>query len=102
MSARTARELPHLVRNLYTLAENSDLKGSKKQLEEENSELKVENVRDPLTNAHNRRYFEESLAREFETSLEARLAAAVRLRGPWTSSSRSTTASVTRLATWCC
>ena len=57
-----------MVRNLYTLAENSDLKGSKKQLEEENSELKVENVRDPLTNAHNRRYFEESLAREFETA----------------------------------
>jgi diguanylate cyclase (GGDEF)-like protein len=57
-----------MVRNLYTLAENSDLKGSKKQLEEENSELKVENIRDPLTNAHNRRYFEESLAREFETA----------------------------------
>ncbi len=57
-----------MVRNLYTLAENNDLKGSKKQLEEENSELKVENIRDPLTNAHNRRYFEESLAREFDTA----------------------------------
>ncbi len=57
-----------MVRNLYTLAENNDLKGTKKQLEEENSELKVENIRDPLTNAHNRRYFEESLAREFETA----------------------------------
>ena len=37
-------------------------------LEEENSELKTENVRDPLTNTHNRRYFEEALAREFETA----------------------------------
>ncbi|MBN8281357.1 MAG: GGDEF domain-containing protein [Gammaproteobacteria bacterium] len=57
-----------MVRNLYTIAENQDLKGSKKQLEEENSELKTENVRDPLTNAHNRRYFEESLAREFDAA----------------------------------
>jgi len=57
-----------MVRNLYTIAENQDLKGTKKQLEEENSELKTENIRDPLTNAHNRRFFEESLAREFEAA----------------------------------
>ncbi len=57
-----------MVRNLHQIGKNEGLEQSKKQLEEENSELKVENIRDPLTNAHNRRYFEESLAREFETA----------------------------------
>ena len=57
-----------MVRNLHQIGKNEGLEQTKKQLEEENSELKTENVRDPLTNAHNRRYFEESLAREFETA----------------------------------
>ena len=57
-----------MVRNLHQIGKNEGLEQTKKQLEEENSELKVENIRDPLTNAHNRRYFEESLAREFETA----------------------------------
>ncbi len=57
-----------MVHNLRQIGKREDLEESKKQLEEENSELKVENVRDPLTNAHNRRYFEMTLAREFETA----------------------------------
>jgi len=50
------------------MVHNLILAKSKVQLEEENSELKTENVRDPLTNAHNRRYFEESLVREFDSA----------------------------------
>ena len=57
-----------MVHNLRQIADNNMLEKSKKQLEEENSELKTENIRDPLTNAHNRRHFEECLAREFETA----------------------------------
>lgn len=57
-----------MVHNLRQIGKKEDLEESKKQLEEENSELKVENLRDALTNAHNRRYFEDSLAREFETA----------------------------------
>ena len=57
-----------MVHNLRQIGKREDLEEYKKQLEEENSELKVENVRDPLTNAHNRRYFEHSLAREFQTA----------------------------------
>ena len=57
-----------MVRNLHQINEAQDMKKRQSKLEEENSELKTENVRDPLTNAHNRRFFEESLAREFETA----------------------------------
>ena len=57
-----------MVHNLRQIDKNKDLELSKQQLEEENSELKHENVKDPLTNAHNRRFFEESLAREFDST----------------------------------
>jgi diguanylate cyclase (GGDEF)-like protein len=57
-----------MVHNLRQIADNNQLEKSKRQLEEENSELKTENVRDALTNAHNRRFFEDSLAREFEAA----------------------------------
>ncbi|MEZ5565108.1 MAG: GGDEF domain-containing protein [Gammaproteobacteria bacterium] len=57
-----------VVRNLHQINEAQDLQRRTNRLEEENTELKTENVRDALTNAHNRRYFEESLAREFETA----------------------------------
>ncbi len=57
-----------MVRNLHQINEAQDLQRRTSKLEEENSELKTENVRDPLTNTHNRRFFEESLAREFETA----------------------------------
>jgi diguanylate cyclase (GGDEF)-like protein len=57
-----------MIHNLRQIDLNKDLEKSKQQLEEENSELKTENVRDPLTNAHNRRHFEESLAKEFDTA----------------------------------
>jgi diguanylate cyclase (GGDEF)-like protein len=57
-----------MVQNLRQIGHREDLEESKKMLEEETIELKVENVRDPLTNAHNRRYFEQSLAREFQTA----------------------------------
>jgi diguanylate cyclase (GGDEF)-like protein len=57
-----------MVRNLHQINEAQDLQKRTSRLEEENSELKTENIRDPLTNAHNRRYFEESLDREFETA----------------------------------
>jgi diguanylate cyclase (GGDEF)-like protein len=57
-----------MVRNLHQINEAQNLAKEKSELEEENSELKTENVRDALTNAYNRRHFEESLAREFETA----------------------------------
>ncbi len=57
-----------MVHNLRQIGRREDLEQSKKQLEEENIELKVENVWDPLNNAHNRRYFEQSLDREFQTA----------------------------------
>jgi diguanylate cyclase (GGDEF)-like protein len=57
-----------IVRNLHQINEAQDLQRRTSKLEEENTELKTENIRDPLTNAHNRRYFEESLAQEFATS----------------------------------
>lgn len=57
-----------MVRNLHQINGAQDLQKRTSKLEEENSEPKTENVRDPLTNAHNRHYFEESLAREFETA----------------------------------
>ncbi|MDH4022656.1 MAG: GGDEF domain-containing protein [Gammaproteobacteria bacterium] len=59
-----------MVHNLRQISHRENLEESKKILEEENIELKVENVRDPLTNAHNRRYFEQSLAREFQTAVK--------------------------------
>lgn len=59
-----------IVRNLHQINEAQDLQRRTSRLEEENTELKTENVRDPLTNAHNRRYFEESLAREFGASIK--------------------------------
>jgi len=57
-----------MVHNLRQIGRKEGLEPSRKMLEEENIELKVENVRDPLTNAHNRRYFEQSLDREFDTA----------------------------------
>ncbi len=54
-----------MVRNLHQINEAHALQQKTSQLEEENSELKTENIRDPLTNAFNRRYFEECLDREF-------------------------------------
>ncbi|MDP2324253.1 MAG: GGDEF domain-containing protein, partial [Gammaproteobacteria bacterium] len=59
-----------IVRNLHQINEAQDLQRRTSKLEEENSELKTENVRDPLTNAHNRRFFEESLSREFDTAVK--------------------------------
>lgn len=54
------------------MVHNLILAKSKTQLEEENSELKTENVRDPLTNAHNRRHFEECLSGEFASASKHR------------------------------
>ena len=59
-----------MVRNLHDINENKDLQKRTSTLEEENSELKTENIRDPLTNAYNRRYFEDSLAREFDIAVK--------------------------------
>ncbi len=57
-----------VVRNLHQIHESQDLQRRSTRLEEENNALKTENNLDALTNACNRRYFEESLAREFETA----------------------------------
>jgi len=62
-----AREIL-MVHNLHQIGRKGHLEQNKKMLDEENFELRVENVRDPLTNAHNRRYFEKSLDREFDTA----------------------------------
>ena len=52
-----------MVRNLRTIGKEEELKSRTSQLEEEN-------VRDALTNAFNRRYFEDTLAKEFETAVK--------------------------------
>lgn len=57
-----------VVRNLHQIHESQDLQRRTSRLEEENNELKTENNLDALTKACNRRYFEESLAREFEAA----------------------------------
>jgi diguanylate cyclase (GGDEF)-like protein len=63
----TAREIL-VVRNLHALSEVQDLQSKTNRLEEENVELKHESTRDGLTNVFNRRYFEDALAREFDTA----------------------------------
>jgi diguanylate cyclase (GGDEF)-like protein len=63
----TAREIL-VVRNLHALSEVQDLQNKTSRLEEENVELKAESTRDALTDVYNRRYFEEAVAREFETA----------------------------------
>jgi diguanylate cyclase (GGDEF)-like protein len=63
----TAREIL-IVRNLHALSEVQDLHNKTTRLEEENIELKAESARDALTEVYNRRYFEEAVAREFETA----------------------------------
>jgi diguanylate cyclase (GGDEF)-like protein len=62
-----AREIL-MVHNLRQIGRQEDLDQGTKLLEEVNIDLRVANVRDPLTNAHNRRYFEQSLDREFDTA----------------------------------
>ena len=63
----TAREIL-MIRNLHTISENRDLEEQKKELEADREELQEEASRDALTDAFNRRYFEEALTREFETA----------------------------------
>ncbi len=58
-----------MVRNLHALAAVQDLQKKTRSLEEENVELKVESTRDALTGVYNRRYFEESLKREFSATV---------------------------------
>lgn len=57
-----------MVRNLHQINEAQALAKQKSDLETENSELKTENVRDALTNAYNRRHFEDSLEKEFDVA----------------------------------
>ncbi len=59
-----AREIL-VVRNLVEIGRNKDLENQKSRLTEENSLLKVESERDPLTGVYNRRAFEEAVEREF-------------------------------------
>ncbi|MCC7258584.1 MAG: GGDEF domain-containing protein [Gammaproteobacteria bacterium] len=64
----TAREIL-VVRNLYEIDRNKDLENQKSRLKHENSVLKVESERDPLTGVYNRRAFEEAVTREFTTAV---------------------------------
>jgi len=63
----TAREIL-MVRNLHTLTENRDLEEQKSQLESQNTMLQQEASSDGLTGVSNRRYFEESVEKEFSTA----------------------------------
>ncbi len=56
----TAREIL-MIRNLHALSENENLR-------DEKAELKEEASRDGLTGVYNRRYFEDAVAREFESA----------------------------------
>jgi diguanylate cyclase (GGDEF)-like protein len=63
----TAREIL-MIRNLHTLTENRDLEAQKSQLESQNTMLQHEASSDGLTGVFNRRYFEESVEKEFATA----------------------------------
>lgn len=62
-----AREIL-MIRNIRLMTEVTDLQSRASQLHEENSVLKEETTRDPLTGVCNRRSFEESVDREFEAA----------------------------------
>jgi diguanylate cyclase (GGDEF)-like protein len=62
-----AREIL-MIRNIRLMNEVTDLQSRASKLHEENSVLKEETTRDPLTEVFNRRSFEESLDREFATA----------------------------------
>lgn len=51
--------------SLQTQQAKSESEVRRRELELQNRELREETIRDPLTNAFNRRFFEESLAKEF-------------------------------------
>jgi diguanylate cyclase (GGDEF)-like protein len=63
----TARETL-MIRNLHALSEVQNLKKKTSKLSEENSALKTESARDPLTGTHNRRSFEDAAEREFNAT----------------------------------
>ena len=63
----TAREIL-MIRNLHTLSENRDLEEQKSQLESENNLLQQEASSDGLTGVYNRRFFEETVEKEFATA----------------------------------
>jgi diguanylate cyclase (GGDEF)-like protein len=63
----TAREIL-IVRNLHTLSQNQGLEDQKRELEADREELQHEASSDGLTGVFNRRYFEEALAREFNSA----------------------------------
>jgi len=59
-----------MVRNLHTLSEVAELQKQTTDLKSENNVLKEESNRDGLTGVLNRRGFEESLEREFQSAAE--------------------------------
>jgi diguanylate cyclase (GGDEF)-like protein len=54
-----------IVRNLYQINASEEVQQEKRALEKEHSKLQTETVRDVLTSAYNRRYFEKRLGEEF-------------------------------------
>lgn len=64
----SAREVL-VVRNLYEIDRSKDLEHQKTRLKEENSALRMENERDALTGAYNRRAFEDAIEREFAVAV---------------------------------
>ncbi len=63
----TAREIL-MIRNLHQLSESRDLEEQRSQLESENNLLQQEAGSDGLTGVHDRRFFEETVDKEFTTA----------------------------------
>lgn len=57
-----------IVRNLHQIKDSEAAKQEKSALEKEHSKLQTETVRDVLTSAYNRRFFEKRLEDEFEAA----------------------------------
>jgi diguanylate cyclase (GGDEF)-like protein len=57
-----------MIRNLHTLSDAMDLQKKASSLQSENYELRQETTLDGLTGVGNRRFFEDSLTKEFESA----------------------------------
>ncbi|MCL4792069.1 MAG: GGDEF domain-containing protein [Gammaproteobacteria bacterium] len=60
-----------IVRNLYQINANEEAQQEKHALEKEHRKLKTETIRDVLTNAYNRRHFENRLGAEFKACADS-------------------------------
>ena len=64
-----AREIL-MIRNLHALSDAYELQRKASVLQSENNVLRQETVLDGLTGVGNRRYFEDSLSKEFSSSIQ--------------------------------